>query len=290
MRNDRMPCILTQTFTIANPRTNVLYRVFFLLRVYSESRAMATPTIKGKSMLVKPRIKAGDAVRDIRLGMTDSQLMEKYGISAKGLHSLFAKLIEAEVITAAEIDQRREDYHDTTIIERMGEEDIIEDIRSGMTDSKLMEKYGLSADGFQMVLQMLIETNAITLQELYDTVPSAHDTVSLKNMRELPRQYLAVAVDIYESKRPEIRGTLSNVTEKGMAITGIAAQVGEFRTFVIPAEDFIEADPILLEAQCRWGTKEKSTGESLAGFEITKISEKGLDDLRRLMGSLSFFG
>jgi hypothetical protein len=35
---------------------------------------------KLKTMPIKPKIKAGDAVRDIRSGMSDPQLMEKYGI------------------------------------------------------------------------------------------------------------------------------------------------------------------------------------------------------------------
>ncbi|MCL4553002.1 MAG: hypothetical protein M1305_05560, partial [Candidatus Marsarchaeota archaeon] len=60
------------------------------------------------------------------------------------------------------------------------------------------------------------------------------------------------------------------------------------KTLVISVEDFIEADSILFEAQCRWAEKERDTGEWLAGFEITKISEKCLNDLRRLIQSLPF--
>ena len=127
------------------------------------------------------------------------------------------------------------------------------------------------------------------MEELYATSPSAHDTVFVENMRELPRHHLAMAVDIYEWKHPEIKGMLSNVTEKGIAITGMAARIGETKTFVIPAGDFIEADPVLLEARCQWAEKDKDTGEWLAGFEITRISEKCLDDLRRLIQSLPFF-
>ena len=82
---------------------------------------------------------------------------------------------------------------------------------------------------------------------------------------------------------------LSDVTEKGIGITGMAARIGETKTFVIPAGDFIETDPILLEARCQWAEEEKETGEWLAGFEITRISEKCLDDLRRLIQSLPFF-
>jgi len=240
-------------------------------------------------MTQKIRIKAGDAARDIRSGMTDSELMEKYGLSAKGLQSLVLKLLEVKAISSAEINQRREAYHDTTVIQQMREEDIIKDIRSGMSDSDLMKKHALSSDGLRRIFQTLIEANALTAEELYGTSPSAQDTVFVENMRELPRHYLAMAVDIYEPKRPQIRGMLSNVTEKGIAITGMSTRIGETNTLVIPAGDYIEADPIMFDAECRWARREEETGEWLAGFQITKISEKCLDDLRRFIQSLPFF-
>jgi uncharacterized protein (DUF433 family) len=240
-------------------------------------------------MTPKPRIKARDAVRDIRSGMTDSGLMEKYGLSAKGLQSVFLKLLEAKAITQAEMNQRRAIYHDKTVVHQIDARAIVKDIRSGMTDSELMKKYDLSSEGLRFALQTLTDTEVIALEELYGSSSSAHDTVFVENMRELPRHHLAMAVDIYESKHPEIKGLLSDVTEKGIGITGMAARIGETKTFVIPAGDFIETDPILLEARCQWAEEERETGEWLAGFEITRISEKCLDDLRRLIQSLPFF-
>jgi hypothetical protein len=239
-------------------------------------------------MTRKVRIKAGDAARDIRSGMTDSQLMEKHGLSAKGLQSLLQKLLEAKAITPTEVKHRRAAYHDTTIIQGMDEEGFVKDIRSGMSDSDLMKRYALSSDGLRRIFQTLIEGNTITADELYTTSPSVHDTVFVENMRELPRHYLAMAVDIYESKHPEIRGNPSNITEKGIAITGMAARIGETKALVISAGDFIEADSILFEAQCRWAREDRDTGEWLAGFEITRISEKCLEDLRGLIQSLPF--
>ncbi len=240
-------------------------------------------------MPTKPKISVREAVRNIRSGMTDSQLMEKYGLSAKGLQSLLLKLLEVKAITPAEINQRKAAYHDTTVIQRMDEEDFIKDIRSGMSNSDLMKKYALSSDGLRRLFEMLIEANAISSQDIYATSPSAYDTVFVENMRELPRHHLAMAVEIYETKSPEINGMLSDVTEKGIGITGMAARIGETKTLVIPAGDFIEADPILIEARCQWAEKDKDSGEWLAGFQITRISEKCLDDLRRLIQSLPFF-
>lgn len=239
-------------------------------------------------MPTKPRINARDAIRDIRSGMTDAELMEKYGLSAKGLESLVRKLLEARAITPAEIEQRREGYHDTAVIQRIDGSDMVKDIRSGMTDSELMQKYGLSPEGLGFAFQALTNTNVLAVEELYHPSPSQQDTVFVENMVELPRHHLAMAVEVYESTRPDIRGMLSNVTDKEIAVAGMAARIGETKTFVIPAEDFIEADPVVLDARCRWAEKERDTGEWLAGFEITAISKTCLDNLRRLIQSLPF--
>lgn len=55
----------------------------------------------------KPVIKAKEAARSIRAGMSDAQLMKRYNISARGLESLFRKLAAAGLITEEELDARR---------------------------------------------------------------------------------------------------------------------------------------------------------------------------------------
>jgi hypothetical protein len=239
-------------------------------------------------MPTKPKIRAADAVRDIRSGMTDLELIEKYGLSARGLQSLIGKLLEVKAITPAEIDQRRESYRDTNVIQGMDEKEFVRDIRSGMSNPQLMKKYGLSSDGLRRLFEILIKANVITLEDLYTKSPLVHDTVFIENMRELPRHYLAMPVEIYESKLPENRVRLSDITEKGIGITGMAVRIGETKTFTIPTFDFIESDPVVFEAECRWAREEKETGEWLAGFEIRRISDECLEDLRTLIKCLPF--
>ncbi len=53
----------------------------------------------------KRRINAKDAVKDIRSGMADSDLREKYGLSATGLDSLFTKLVGAGLLQQHELDR-----------------------------------------------------------------------------------------------------------------------------------------------------------------------------------------
>jgi len=235
----------------------------------------------------KRALKAREVVNDIRSGMTDPELMEKNGLSAKGLQSLFRKLLEAKVITPAELEQRRSVYHDTEIIQQVDGNDMVEDIRSGMSDSELMQKYGLSPEGLGFALQTLTDTKIVSLQDLYGESLSQQNTVSIDSTRVLPRCYLAISVEIYESKRPEIKGTLNDITEKGIATAGMQAKVGETKSFLIPTRNYIAADPIMFEARCQWAEKESDFREWLAGFEITSISDKCLDDLRSLIQAVS---
>lgn len=232
----------------------------------------------------KPRIKARDAVRDIRSGMDDYQLMEKYGLSSKGLESLLGKLVGIGAITQAELDQRRAAYSDAVDVRPIDGSDMITDIRSGMSDSELMEKYGLSSEGLAFALQTLMDTKVITPQELYG------DTVLVEDVRQSPRKYLAVPVVVCESDNHENRGEVSDICEDGVGIgtVGIEAKAGERRIFEILAEDFIGAERITFEAECRWVKKDEDSGEWSAGFSITKISEECQEDLERLIESLPF--
>ncbi len=57
----------------------------------------------------KPKIKIDprEVVQDFRSGMDDESIKEKYGLNDRRLHRLFSKLIDAGVLTADELDQRR---------------------------------------------------------------------------------------------------------------------------------------------------------------------------------------
>jgi len=60
-------------------------------------------------------MKASTVVAEIREGVSDSALMEKYQLSSKGLESLFKKLIGAGAITQAELDSRAIPQHEEDV-------------------------------------------------------------------------------------------------------------------------------------------------------------------------------
>jgi hypothetical protein len=57
----------------------------------------------------KRTINAKEAAAAIRSGMTSSDLMQKYGVSAKGLDKLFRKLVDAGLLHENELKRRNED-------------------------------------------------------------------------------------------------------------------------------------------------------------------------------------
>ena len=68
----------------------------------------------------KPSIRAQDAVKCIRSGMDDPSLMKRYRISAKGLRSLFRKLVAAGVMDQTELDRRITETHNWAVLAEDG--------------------------------------------------------------------------------------------------------------------------------------------------------------------------
>lgn len=62
----------------------------------------------------KVKVDAGEALADIKEGYTDLELMEKYGLTAKGLQSLFRKLQDAKLLKQADLTNRPH-YTDRTV-------------------------------------------------------------------------------------------------------------------------------------------------------------------------------
>ena len=80
--------------------------------------------------MLKTRIDAKQAIDDIRTGMSDAALMEKFNISSRGLQSLFKKLVSSGLLKQSEIDVRAMQQEESVIISlsgfRFAEADAIE--------------------------------------------------------------------------------------------------------------------------------------------------------------------
>ncbi len=146
--------------------------------------------------MAKPKIDAKQALEDIRSGIDDQTLMDKYRISAKGFQSLFRKLIDLGVITQQEIDQRTsESFGDVSITHDLKQQtgpspasgrgrmvnaaEASRDIRSGMSEADLMEKYRLSSKGLQSLFGQLLEAGVVSQRDLDGRMPWTDSTVDV---------------------------------------------------------------------------------------------------------------
>ena len=83
--------------------------------------------------------------------------------------------------------------------------DIIRDVRSGKTDTELMEEYGLSAKGLESAFTKLANSGLVTVGEIYGQRLTGQDTVIIDDVRELPKHFLSMTIPIYEAAHETAR-------------------------------------------------------------------------------------
>lgn len=160
--------------------------------------------------------------------------------------------------------------------------DLVNDIRSGMTDSDLRRKYRLSSRGLQSAFKKLAESAAVRpFWTQHMSYPEEYWTV-IENMRQLPRLRPHFTIPVLDGTDQKNRGTLRDVTEQGIGTTGLSTRLNEQKTLVIPSDELGEYGSFSFDVQCRWSDLLPG-GEWIAGFEITNISRGCLNELRCLI-------
>jgi uncharacterized protein (DUF433 family) len=208
--------------------------------------------------------------------MSESDLMKKYRLSLQGLNHLMQELAGLGLIPD------RTGGKAATPRKRVKVKDFIKDFRAGLSDAELTRKYDLSHDALYILLQKLMNMRALKPDELFGDLDIKSGSVSPLNVRELERYYLDFQVVIFDASRPENKGVIRDVTEKGIGILGISCTPGELRTFVVTPENSPDIEPFLLRAECRWSDIQLE-GEFVSGFSIEEISEDDLASLRMLI-------
>jgi hypothetical protein len=173
-------------------------------------------------------------------------------------------------------------------------QDIVKDIREGLTDYELKEKYKFTSGMLQEVFKQLVDIKAVGRAEIFERMappeqdPDADD-VQIESLRKLPRHIALFPIPIYDGKNPKISGMLRDVNEKGVGVSGIETNVGDLRNFVVLGDEFVavEFDTFSFEAVCRWVRIGDDESPYISGFEITKIDDKDLTELQNLIMSLT---
>jgi hypothetical protein len=137
----------------------------------------------------KQKVSAKEVLADIRSGLSDADLMTKYGLTSKGLESLFEKLIERKVLSASEFATRNaapsqpvepeRPQVDPPAGQRVAEPEIdpkvakamVEHVRKGTHKNQLMMEFGLSPSQLQGLLDNMVRLGYLSAEDLESGKP-----------------------------------------------------------------------------------------------------------------------
>jgi hypothetical protein len=164
--------------------------------------------------------------------------------------------------------------------------EILNDLRNGMGDHELTEKYQLSVKGLNRLMQKLVEENAIGHGELYEKSPSYRKFADRLASRLSPRMSVRRPIRAYRNATSQ-KGFVRDISENGVRIAGLNTTVGDVITLRLPLREVGATEPIEFRAVCRW-SKIQGKGKKyvMCGFEITEISETArirFDELTTLL-------
>jgi hypothetical protein len=157
----------------------------------------------GRDLMARRKISAKEAVADIRSGVGDRALMKKYGLSPDGLQSLFDKLVSTGFIDLGEMRNRLTGFLGSVVIPEaylfaqkgqlndqplksnptrtINAQEGARDIRLGMDDSALAEKYRLTPKGLTSLFHKLMTLGLLTQKDLDRRLLGSEDaTVDLR--------------------------------------------------------------------------------------------------------------
>lgn len=212
-------------------------------------------------MSYKRILSARPVLESIREGLSREQLMQKHGLSPAGLRTVLKQIQEERDRRACRI---------------------LQDFLSGMQVQDIAGRNGFSVERYLDILRTVMSLQLDSpLDLVVSTEPMAFQDTS-RDRRLYPRLRCPVlATQVRDVSCAETEGTIFDISEKGLSIRGIFAEVDEEKTFLLREKEFSPPDPIALTCSCRWTEKALHLGVGpSAGFEITAMSESDKGHLR----------
>lgn len=164
----------------------------------------------------------------------------------------------------------------------------LDDLRSGMTDQQLMERYRLTPRGLGTVFRNLVNADLMSFREL---IRRSTGQLNLPEMvaelRILSRKQLEFLIPITEWEKPENTGLVYDISDDGVGTRGLQVKTHEIKTLMIPADDYFKSDPIVFEGVCRWVKEHENRWESAAGFRVMRIERGSLSELQAIIKALN---
>jgi hypothetical protein len=165
---------------------------------------------------------------------------------------------------------------------------LVDDIRAGMGRSDLTAKHGLSVRALQGIVTHLLDSGTVSRDELYGDLRQHGDTIFPDSIRCQTRCDVDFETIVYEASRPHIQGKVRDITEDGVGVLGLQADVDQIRTLVILGDALGEVETFEFEAKCRWIDRDGASSVFASGFQIVKISERDLTELRKFVRLVTF--
>jgi len=167
--------------------------------------------------------------------------------------------------------------------------EILADIREGVTNRQLRDKYGFSQKGLWRAFGSLINANLLQIGELKGRLLPSDDIVNHGRTRRWPRGYPPGTLLVRDLDDSADRyGVVQDISAKGMSVAGLETLVGENKTFLIELDDLEEdASSFTFQAECKWTGLLEKENLPVAGFEITTISQRDVEQLQKLLRSLA---
>ncbi|MBI5249515.1 MAG: PilZ domain-containing protein [Desulfomonile tiedjei] len=171
---------------------------------------------------------------------------------------------------------------------RISVKDLVQDIKTGVGRSELITKYGLSVRSLQGMVTLLLDSGKISRDELYGEFNQQGDTIFPDSFRGLTRYFVDFEIIVYEAGRPDVQGKLRDITEDGVGVIGLQANVDDVLTLVILGDAFGEVESFEFQGKCRWVNWDESSNAFASGFQIVDISEDDRIELRKFVRLVTF--
>lgn len=190
-------------------------------------------------------VDAAEALKCIKTGMDDATFMKRFKLSAKGLDSLFKKLLAVKAITPEEIEERFHRGHSAVVVEEDTEHlrkevplipdlnttEMVHLILSGTDRNALRNMFHVSNSALDKQLDDLVDQGAISREELDRRLPFTNTTFQIRHrdgvrvifsgeaetLAALVEKAVAMLVDLSECDLPGANLSRSNLSGARLA-------------------------------------------------------------------------
>ncbi len=213
----------------------------------------------------KISVSATEVVELVRMGATNQDLGRRYGLSPRGVRRLFDKLVAAGELNEDEVGVQRRSLRKADAVtvahtifpsrkkKTINGKNAAHDIRCGLSDFDMMEKYGLTAKGLASLYQKLTRAGVVEQSELderhhaYQWVAQAFPKVSkaaISAPEPQPVEILPQAEAPGFLKRNQAKLLASLTIVAGCLLLAACVIVGSIGVRVVKAMAFHKTAPL----------------------------------------------